>query len=353
MNKTLRIVGPGIVAAALAASLTACGSSSGNGGSTASIAGGGSSAQEKAQTAWRAGAGTSATLTYDSVGSGTGRSNFISGAFKYAGTDAAMKATELASATKTCGAAPIEIPVFISPIDVAFNLPGIKSLNLDAPTVAKIFAGKITKWNDPAIATLNHGVALPSTAITTVHRSDNSGTTANFTDYLNTATPTEWPTPSSGDWPSAQGESANGTSGVVADVQGGTGTIAYIDDSGVEGTGLGVAKIKVGTSFVAPSAAGAAADLAASTLVSGNAPSVMAYKLNRTPTDPSMYPIFMSSYEVACQHYADSATATDIKKFLTYIISDAGQKAAASNAYSAPLPASVSAAELAIVNKIN
>ena len=360
MNKTLRFVVPGIAAAAMAASLTACGSSSTStggsstgGGSSSGIAGGGSSAQEKAQTAWRAGAGTSATFTYDSVGSGTGRTNFISGAYKYAGTDSALKDSEVASATKTCGAAPIEIPVFISPIDVIFNLSGVSKLNLNASVTAKIFSGKITKWNDSAIAALNPGVTLPSTAITPVHRSDSSGTTANFTDYLNKAAPADWSAASSSDWPTTSGESAKGTSGVVGDVQAGNGTIGYADDSGVQGTTLGVALIKVGGTYVKPSAAGAAAALSASKEKTGTPASILTYSLNRTSTDASTYPIFMASYEIACQHYADASTAADIKKFLTFVTSDPGQQAAAANAYSAPLPAAIAAKEAAIIAKIN
>ena len=367
-----RAVVPGVAALAVAASLAACGSSNnsadnaggadGGAGNSASsgslsgtVAGGGSSAQEKAQESWRAGFGQSnsgVTLTYDSVGSGTGQTNFISGAYKYAGSDSAMDDATLAKAKQTCGGDPIEIPVFISPIDVAFNLKGVTSLNLDADTIAKIFTGKITKWDDPAIAALNDGVKLPSTAITPVHRSDASGTTWNFTDYLNKAAPSEWSSAANTAWPSTKGESAEGTSGVVGAVQAGDGTIAYIDDSGVQGTKLGVAKIKVGDSYVAPSADGAANDLAASEVVSGSPETVMAYNLNRTTTDAKNYPIFMASYEIACQSYSDANTAAIVKAFLTYITSADGQKAAAANAYSAPLPSDVASKEATIIAKI-
>ena len=365
-----RAIVPGVAALALAASLAACGSSDDSADSAASdgssgaaaggslsgtVAGGGSSAQEKAQESWRAGFGqanSGVTMTYDSVGSGTGRSNFISGAYKYAGSDSAMTSDEITQATKACGGDPVEFPVFISPIDVAFNLKGVSSLNLDAKTVAQIFKGDIKTWDDPAIKALNPDAKLPSTAISPVHRSDSSGTTDNFTDYLHQAAPSVWTSDHSSDWPTTSGESAEGTSGVVGAVQGGNGTIGYIDDSGVEGTKLGVAKIKVGDSFVAPSADGAAAGLAASQLVSGTPATVMEYKINRTSTDPSTYPVFMASYEIACQSYSDANTGAVVKAFLTYITSADGQKAAAANAYSAPLPTDVASKEAAIIAKI-
>jgi phosphate transport system substrate-binding protein len=367
-----RAVVPGVAALALAASLAACGSSnnsadnaggadggagsaSTSGSLSGTVAGGGSSAQEKAQESWRAGFGQSnsgVTLTYDAVGSGTGRSNFISGAYKYAGSDSAMSADELSQASKTCGGDPVEFPVFISPIDVAFNLKGVTDLNLDAKTVAGIFKGDIKTWDDPAIKALNPDAKLPSTAISPVHRSDSSGTTDNFTDYLHQAAPSVWTNDHSSDWPTTSGESAEGTSGVVGAVQGGNGTIGYIDDSGVEGTKLSVAKIKVGDTYVAPSADGAAAGLAASELATGTPATVMQYNVNRTTTDPKTYPIFMASYEIACQSYSDANTAAVVKAFLTYITSADGQKAAAANAYSAPLPTDVASKEAAIIAKI-
>ena len=358
-----RAIVPGI--AVLAMALTACGGndtgSGTDGGATGAsnlqgtVAGGGSSAQEKAQESWRAGFGQAnpdVKLSYDAVGSGTGRENFISGAYKYAGSDSAMTPEELASATKTCGGDPVEFPVFISPIDVVFNLKGVDSLNLDAATIAGIFDGSITKWNDPAIAKQNDGVDLPSTAISPVHRSDSSGTTDNFTDYLSQASGGAWKSEHSSDWPTTKGESAEGTSGVVGAVQGGEGTVTYADDSAVQGTDLGVAKLKVGSEYVEPSAEGAAAGLAASELEPGTPATVMQYKVNRTSTDPSTYPLFMASYAIACQSYDDKATADIVKGFLGYMISETGQKAAAANAYSAVLPKEIAAKEQAIVAKI-
>lgn len=317
------------------------------------VAAGGSSAQQVAQQVWRTAfsqTNPNVTITYDPVGSGTGLTNFTSGAYKFAGSDLPMDAPTTAQAKSQCGGDAVEFPVYISPIAVAYHLNGVTSLNLDADTVAKIFDGNITKWNDPAIAHLNPGAHLPDVNITAIHRSDSSGTTWNFTDYLHKAAPSAWTHAANTDWPTTKGESAMGTSGVAGAAEGGNGTIAYIDDSGVHGTKLSVAKIKVGSHFVTLSAAGAAAALESSPQVSGTPATILTFNLNRTTTNPSMYPIFMASNAVACASYSDASTTAIMKAWLTYVISADGQKAAAANAFSAPLPASVAAKELAIVN---
>ena len=359
-----RAIVPGVAALTLAVSLAACsnddadGATGGSGASglSGTVAAGGSSAQEKAQEAWRAGFGADnpdVTITYDPVGSGTGRDNFYSGAYAFAGSDSAISDEDLAKAKEACaGADPIEVPVFISPIDIAFNLEGIDTLNLDAPTIAKIFNGSIKKWNDPAIAALNDGVDLPDLAISPVHRSDSSGTTDNFTDYLFQASGGAWKTEHSSDWPVQTGEAAEGTSGVVGALQDGKGTIGYADDSAVAATDLGKVSVKVGGSFVAPSAEGAAAGLAASSLVEGRAETDLAYEINRTSEDASVYPVFMASYLIACPTYDDQATADIVKGFGQYVVSEAGQKAAAANALSAPLPSEIAERATSILDQI-
>ncbi|MEP9382414.1 phosphate ABC transporter substrate-binding protein PstS [Nocardioides sp. KR10-350] len=374
MNTTSlrRAIVPGVAAIALAASLAACGSSdddsTASGGSSSAssggaasglsgkVAAGGSSAQEKAQESWRAGFGQAnpdVTISYDPVGSGDGRANFISGAYAFAGTDSALDDDELKQAKSKCGGDPIEVPAFISPIDVIFNLKGVDTLNLDAKTIANIFNGTITKWNDQAIKSQNPDADLPATAISPVHRSDSSGTTDNFTDYLYQASGGAWKTEHSSDWPTTKGETGEGTSGVIGAVQGGDGTIGYADDSAVQGTKLGVVHVKVGSDYVEPSADGAAAGLAASKTATGTPASVMAYEINRTTTDPSTYPVFLTSYLVACPTYSDKTTADIVKGFLTYAVSDEGQKAAAANAFSAPLPSDISAKATDIISKIS
>ncbi len=157
----------------------------------------------------------------------------------------------------------VQIPNYISPLAIVYNLPGVDNLQLSPDTTAKIFKGEITTWNDPAIKADNPGANLPSTKITPVHRSDDSGTTANFTDYLHGAAPSVWTFDPDGTWPLKTGESGAQTSGLIQAVKAGEGTIGYADDSQAED--LGVAKVKVGNTYVAPSAQGAASDFDQST----------------------------------------------------------------------------------------
>jgi len=361
-----RAVVPGVAAIALAASLAACGDNNGNstdaagasgaaGSSGGKLAAGGSSAQGTAQTAWIAAyqqQNSGVTINYDPVGSGAGRTSFESGAYPFAGSDAfiANPSDEYTKAKAECGADPIEVPDYISPIAVVFNLKGVDSLKLDAKTIAGIFAGKITKWNDPAIASQNAGVKLPATPIHTVHRSDDSGTTQNFTDYLSKAGEGAWTSPASQTWPSTDGLSGNGTSGVITAIKGGDGTIGYADAS--QAGGLGVVSIKVGSSYNAPSAQGAAAVVAKSGLDKSATANQLIFDVNRTDTSSGAYPLLLVSYLIACPTYSDSSTANLVKGYLSYIVSQDGQKAGASAAGSAPLTSDLSDKATAIVSKI-
>jgi len=302
---------------------------------------GGSTAQTAAQDAWRAAfqaANPSVTVNYDPVGSGAGRTGFASGSYVVAGTDDAFNTADLASTDFTlCASSDIvEVPAYISPIAIAFNLPGIDSLILDANTAASLLSGAIKNWNDPAIAALNPGVNLPATAVTPVFRADKSGTTGNVTDYLSKAAPTVWTYGKVENWPTdLTGDAATGTQGVVADIAGAAGTVGYADFSQV--TGLGVASLINAGSPVAPNAAGATKTLTASTLQTGRTANDLAFDVNRTPSDPAAYPMIMVSYEVACSQYKDPANAALAKAYMTYIVSTEGQQAAASNAGSAPI----------------
>jgi len=352
-----RVLVPAVAALSLGLGLTACNSSNGASGGGNTLAGSGSTAQQKAETAWIAGYQTSnsnATVTYDPVGSGSGRKNFESGASAFAGSDSYLTDDqgELTAAKKQCsGEDPIEVPAYVSPIAVAFNLGSIKSLNLSAETIAKIFNGTITTWNDPAIAAENKGVSLPSAPIVTVHRSDDSGTTKNFTDYLSKASNGTWKDKADSLWPSTlKGESAEGTSGVVGVITDTPNTIGYADNSAV--SGLGVASIQVGSAYVAPSADAASKALEVSKPVAGRPSVDLAYDVDRTTTQAGAYPLILVSYLLACQHYSDATQASLVKGFLSYAVSAEGQKAAAAAAGSAELPASIQAKAAAIVGAI-
>ena len=150
-----------------------------------------------------------------------GRTQFISGGVAFPPSDAYLKADELTKAQSRCKSDVVEVPAYISPIAVVYNLQGVTDLQLSPATVAGIFDGKITNWNAPEIAADNPGKTLPNLAVTPVHRSDDPGTTQNFTDYLSKASGGAWTYPAAGTWPIQSGEAAQGTSGVVDEQFGG------------------------------------------------------------------------------------------------------------------------------------
>ena len=349
--------------------LTACGSDSttSSGGSssaspsiancaTGNINAAGSSAQKNAIDTWVANyqqACAGSTINYQSVGSGAGIQSFNQGSIAFAGSDSALKVPdEQNAANKRCsGGQAINLPMVAGPIAVAYNLSGVSGLILDAPTMADIFATKITKWNDPAIAKENPCASLPDTTITPVHRSDSSGTSANFTDFLSQAAPSDWSYGSVEDWPIKSGEGASGTSGVIQAVGAGDGTIGYADNS--QAGSLGKVSVIVGGKATAPSAAAAAAVLSQSSPVGGSRPATdLAVSVNRTPTGSGVYPVILVSYQIFCQKQSSSTTAATLKAFETYVVSSEGQQAAAKQAGSAPLPSDVAAKALTAINTI-
>ncbi len=314
-------------------------------GLSGTINGAGSSAQGAAQEAWAAAfqtANPDVTINYDPTGSGAGRETFLSGGSDFAGSDSSLKDEEIAGGFAGCVAdgGYIEVPDYISPIAVIFNVDGVTDLNLDAATIAGIFKGSITKWNDPKIAALNAGVTLPAAPITAVHRSDDSGTTKNFGDYLHQNAPKTWDAEAADTFPYKTGEAAAKTQGVVDAVTNGTNTIGYADASAAGD--LGVAKIKVGDTFVAYTAEAAAAVVDESTPVDGRPATDLAIKINRTTTDPSHYPLVLVSYLIACGQYQDATQGALVKAYLTYVTSAEGQAAAADAAGSAPISAALS-----------
>jgi phosphate transport system substrate-binding protein len=347
VNRTAlrRIAAPGVAALALGFAVSACGAGNETGSTSDSslsgtLKGAGSSAQESAMDAWRAGfqsANKDVTVNYDPSGSGAGVEQFNAGALDFAGSDSALDPTkgEVDAAKERCGANALEVPDYVSPIAVVYNLDGVDKLQLSAKTIGQIFDGKITKWNDAAIKADNPDATLPGTKITPVHRSDESGTTKNFTDYLEKAGDSGWSHPADKVWPIQSGEAANGTSGVIAAVKAGAGSVGYADESQVGD--LSVASIKVGEEYVAPSAEGAAKALEVSPLDDTRTEGDLAVKVDRTTTEAGAYPLMLTSYLIACPTY-DGDKADLVKAFLKYVVSTDGQQKAADNAGSAPLP---------------
>jgi phosphate transport system substrate-binding protein len=358
-----KVAGPTATALALGLSLTACGAANeqGSDASNASgtslsgtVNGAGSSAQEAAQGAWAAGfqsANPDVTVNYDPVGSGGGVEQFLAGGVQFAGSDKYLTPDEVAQSKKAChGQTAFEVPDYISPIALVYNVDGVNDLRLSPETAAKIFAGTITRWDDPAIKADNPDAELPSEKITPVHRGDDSGTTKNFTAYLQAAAPDVWTDEPDDAFPIKGGEAATGTSGVIQAVQGGKNTIGYADAS--QAGDLGTAKVKVGEEYVAPSPEAAAKILEISPQTEGRGEGDLAFDLDRSTDEAGVYPVVLTSYLLACPTYDDQKTADLVKAFVTYVVSNDGQATAAENAGSAPLPASIEEKALKIAESI-
>ncbi|MGI5122311.1 phosphate ABC transporter substrate-binding protein PstS [Marinactinospora thermotolerans] len=304
-----------------------------------SISGAGSSAQENAMQVWIAGYQTAcqdSLVFYDAIGSGGGRSQFIDGAVDFAGSDAALDPEETEEARARChGSDPINIPAYVVPIAVVFHLEGVDSLDLTPQTIARIFGQEITHWDDPAIAETNPGVDLPHTPITPVSRSDESGTTENFTAYLAAAAGDAWPHEADGQWPIPAAEAGQGNSGVAQAVEGGNGTIGYVEASHVGH--MSTVRVGVGGEFVELSPESAAAVVASSPEREGGPEHDHALELDYGTTKAGTYPIVLVSYEIACMEYADENEAAGVTAFLDYVISEEGQQAASDETGSAPL----------------
>ncbi len=315
----------------------------GGGGGTelsGTIAGAGASSQAAAKEAWIAGfqeQNPDVTISYDPVGSGGGREQFVAGGTLFAGTDSALEDEELSGAQERCGGPDnlIEMPVYVSPIAVVYKLEGVEELQLSPETLASIYTQDITNWNDPAIAEDNPDAELPDQAITVVNRSDESGTTENLAEYLSAVAPKIWDFEVDGNWPVKGGEAAQGTSGVVDAIGAGEGTIGYTDAS--QAGELSVATIGVGEEFVGPTPEAAAAILDSSEQTDTKGKYVFTYDLARDTTESGTYPIVLVSYELACTQYDSAENAEIVKGFMEYIISEEGQQVSAEAAGSSPI----------------
>ena len=310
--------------------------------------GAGASSQQSAVEAWIAGfqgANPDAKIAYNPSGSGAGVQTFLTGATAWAGSDKALADDEVEQSKSVCAdGTAFDVPVYVSPIAVIFNLKGVsdagKHINMDADTIAKIFDGKITKWNDPAIADQNKDLKLPDTAITVVHRSDKSGTTQNFVSYFKDVTPDNWTYDLSENWPNEVGQGAKGTSGVISTVKQADGTIGYADFSQVGD--LGTVAVKVGDKYNEISAEAGSkviGDSKQDDTVKGDNRIVI--KINHATEAEGAYPIVLVSYDIVCPAYKDTKQTEFAKAWLTYVTSDEGQKAAQDAAGTAPLPSSL------------
>jgi phosphate transport system substrate-binding protein len=187
-------------------------------------------------------ANSGVTINYEAIGSGGGVEQFTAQSIDFGGSDAFMSDEELSAAEAAWGCDVVHIPTVFGAVAAAYNLAGVDSLTLDSDTLAKIFLGTITKWNDPAIAALNEGVALPDEDIIVAHRSDGSGTTSIFTTYLDHES-SDWSSQvgkgKEVEWPT--GVSGQGNDGVAAAIQQNDGGIGYVELSYALENGLSTA----------------------------------------------------------------------------------------------------------------
>jgi phosphate transport system substrate-binding protein len=272
------------------------------------------------------------TVNYGGGGSGKGRTDLASGVVQYAGSDSPIPSDETASFK---GKTVLYYPILIGPITVSYNLPGIKTLKLDAPTIADIFQAKITKWNDPKITALNPGVKLPSTAITIAHRSDSSGTTQNFSLFLDEGASGVWKLGSSStiSWP-ANSRGGDGNGGVAQIIKSTPGAIGYVDFADAKASGLTWASIKnKDGNYVEPSTQSATAAASHATVKPD-----LTFSAVWAPGAKS-YPITAQSWVLVYQKQSNSTITKNLKAYIGYLVGD-GQKLLAQLGY-APLPSSI------------
>ncbi|MGC0418481.1 phosphate ABC transporter substrate-binding protein PstS [Embleya sp. AB8] len=310
---------------------------------TGKMAFAGSSAQKNAIDEWikaYQAKCSGASIDYASSGSGTGRQSFFDKQITFAGSDSALKPEEVAKAGAACAPGQaINLPMVTGPIAVSYNLSSVKDLVLDAKTIAEIFSGKITKWDAPEIKALNPNAQLPGTAIQTVHRSEASGTTENFTKYLKAAAGADWTFDSAQDWKAPGGQGAKGSEGVAAIVKQTSGGISYMEQSYAENSGLGIAQINTGASApvkLTPESAGKAVE-AAKIAGTGND---LKLSLDYATKAEGAYPIILVTYEIVCEKGTPADKLPLMKSFLTYTSSVEGQNVLKNIGY-APLPTTI------------
>ncbi|WP_214409373.1 phosphate ABC transporter substrate-binding protein PstS [Sphaerisporangium fuscum] len=319
-------------------------STSGGSGLSGTINAAGSSAQANAIDQWKKGfqgANPGVSVNYQPSGSGAGVQSFIQGTIAFAGSDSALKDDkgEPAQADARCktGKA-INLPMVIGPVAVVYNLPGVDGLQLSPQTIGDIFNSKITKWDDPAIKKDNPNAKLPSTPIQAVHRSDESGTSDNFTKFLKATA--GWPYEPAKAWPAeAKGTGAKGSDGIAQTVKGGEGTISYVELSFAENSGLTKAKVANGSGeFVELTPESAAKTVEAAEIKgTGND---LKLSIDYATKAAGAYPIVLVTYEITCEKGLSAEDSKLVKAFLTYTSSDEGQSALSGLGY-APLPASL------------
>ncbi|MEW2380975.1 phosphate ABC transporter substrate-binding protein PstS [Micromonospora sp. NPDC047707] len=294
----------------------------------------GSSAQYNAMVRWITAYQQScpgSTINYEASGSGAGIKALVAGMADFAGSESLLEPKEKVQADAQCsGGRTVSLPMVIGPVAVAYQL-GVPELRLTPATLARIFAGAIKQWDDPAIRADNPGVALPPTPIRPVHRADESGTTETFTTYLSEAARAEWTLGSDREWPATGGIGVEGSERLAEAVGDTDGTIGYLELSFARNEGLSVTRIRnTSGAFVAPSGE------AAAKAIPEPGADLEVESDSATPA-PGAYPIVLVTFEVLCQQGLAADEVPLVRGFLGWAASAEGQRLIAEIGY-APLP---------------
>ena len=284
-----------------------------------------------------------ATVNYAATGSGAGIKQFIAGQVNFGGSDSALKTKvkdgkiEADDAAKACGSPAWNLPMVTGPVAFAYNLKGVDKLIITPEVAAKIFNGVITKWNDPAVVAINKGVALPDKAIKVFFRSDDSGTTDNFTKWLNAAAPAAWPAEPAKKW-TGKGEGKPQNTGVATAVKDTDGGVTYTEWSFAKDNKLGIAQIDNGGGPVELSADSVGKSVTTAKQVgTGND---LSLKLDYATKEAGAYPVLLVTYEIVCSKAKDPSKVALTKAFLKHFSSAETQKSLEALGY-APLPDAV------------
>jgi phosphate transport system substrate-binding protein len=279
------------------------------------------------------------SLNYTANGSGAGIREFVGDQTDLGGSDVPLGTEDAAKAQERCGSPAWNLPVVFGPIAITYNVQGVDALVLDGPTAAKIFNGGVTHWDDEAIKALNPNATLPSEPIHVVFRSDESGTTDNFQQYLDSASDGAWGKGAGKAFNGGVGEGAKGNDGTAGAISATPGSITYNEWSFAQAKKLQMAQVvtSAGPDPVAISTESVGKTIAGATFKGQGNDLVLDTESFYKPTQAGSYPIVLATYEVVCSKYPDAAVGTAVKAFLESTIG-AGQNGLAENGY-VPIPA--------------
>jgi phosphate transport system substrate-binding protein len=283
-------------------------------------------------------------FNYQSVGSGAGQQQLLKQTVDFGASDAPMSDDNMAKSSSKV----LHIPVVAGGVAITYSVPGAPKLRLDSDVIANIYLGNIKNWNDPKLAALNPGVSLPDLAIIPVHRSDGSGTTFIFSDYLSAVNPAWADTVGKGmsvKWPAGIGLGAKGSEGVSGQVKQISGAIGYVELAYADENKMPYADVKnAAGKFISP-----APDSVSAALATATVPDDFRFSMVNAPGD-SAYPIAGPSWVLVYQHQKNSSHGQKLVAFLKWAVTD-GQKLTADLDY-APLPEAMQKRELELLNTI-